>query len=95
MSIKINQLKLMSIFLQDHMYEGEFFRGSRTVESLQNFVLSNLNPEIDIIDNTKWHDNKYKETNWLLFLCGHSEHICPERQSILKLTAMLVCNNYL
>lgn len=75
------------------MFEGKIYRGKRTVEHMQKFVLDSMNLNVELISGNKWIDKKYNEKEWLLFLCGENGSICPEKHSILKLAAMLV--NYL
>lgn len=75
------------------MYEGEHYGGKRTVEQMQNFVLKKLSPTVEIISREQWEDQKFNKKEWLLFLCGDSDDICPEHNSILKLSEMLVSLN--
>ncbi|KAJ8970385.1 hypothetical protein NQ314_001253, partial [Rhamnusium bicolor] len=72
---------------ESHMYEGEKYIGDRTVEALQEFVLSKLKVDIQEISSENW--DTLNKVQWLLFLCGDSNVNCPERVTMIKLAASL------
>lgn len=70
------------------MYEGEKYKGDRTVKALQEFVLSKLKVDIKEIYSENW--GGLNKQQWLLFLCGDSNVNCPEKETMIKLAASLV-----
>lgn len=72
------------------MFEGEKYPDDRTVMDLQNFVLQRLDVEIQTLSADDWFSNDYRKKEWLLFLCAQYDGMHSERDTILKLSAMLV-----
>lgn len=72
------------------MFEGEKYVNAKTIEDMQKFVLDRLDLEIKTLGFSEWHHEERKKHQWMLFLCGETQVNCPEEDTMLKLTAMLV-----
>lgn len=75
------------------MYEGEQFRGDKTVDELQEFVLSKLRTQIKTITLENWVEDYLNKETQLLFLCPDVSTICPESTTRLKVATALVCTS--
>lgn len=73
------------------MHEGYKFTGSRTLEDLTEFVLSNVKVNIQELSLSNWEN--ISQEKWLLFLCAEND-MCPEKSTIKKLAASLVIDFY-
>lgn len=78
------------IHLQAHLYEGEKYVGSRTLDNLKEFVLSKVSVEVKLITPKDWDHSEFRKEQWLLFLCPDDSPFCPEYETKLKLAASLV-----
>ncbi|KAK9752946.1 Thioredoxin [Popillia japonica] len=75
---------------QAHLFEGEYYRGSRSLEDLEDFVLSKLDVNIINVGSQLWNDDIFKRQNLLVFLCSESNAaLCLEDKTQKKLTASL------
>ncbi|XP_018569443.1 dnaJ homolog subfamily C member 10-like [Anoplophora glabripennis] len=74
---------------ESHVYEGERYRGDRSVEALEDFVLSKIKVDIEEISSSDWENLDFDRKQWLLFLCGDNNVNCPERKTMTKLAASL------
>ncbi|KRT80031.1 Thioredoxin, partial [Oryctes borbonicus] len=75
---------------QAHLFEGEYYRGSRTFEDLEDFVLSKLDVKINKVGVPLWNDEIYKKQDLLLFLCSDTGAAsCPEEKTQIKLATSL------
>ncbi|KAJ8922000.1 hypothetical protein NQ315_008638 [Exocentrus adspersus] len=72
-----------------HLFEGERYRGDRTVEALEDFVLSKIRVDIKEISSIDWENSEFDQHQWLLFLCGENNVNCPEKRTMIKLAASL------
>ncbi|KAG5887580.1 hypothetical protein JTB14_009988 [Gonioctena quinquepunctata] len=72
-----------------HLYEGLKYTGERTVEAIEEYVLSKLTVEIEEITSENWEHKQFENQQRLLFLCSDENINCPERKTILKLAASL------
>ncbi|ERL92534.1 hypothetical protein D910_09847 [Dendroctonus ponderosae] len=70
-----------------HIYDGEKFRGSKTLEALEEYILSKVHVNIEDIDQNNWPLLKQKQ--WVLFLCSNDNYNCPEKDTITKISATL------
>lgn len=71
------------------MYDGVRYKGDRSVEALEDFVLSKIKVDIKDISSKDWESFDDKQ-QWLLFLCGDDNVNCPERKTMKKLAVSLV-----
>ncbi|CAH1183258.1 unnamed protein product [Phaedon cochleariae] len=72
---------------ESHLYEGIKYVGDRSVEALEEYVLSNLQVDIEQITTEKW--GQVETEQWLLFLCPDESSNCPEKKTMIKLAASL------
>lgn len=72
---------------ESHLYEGIHYRSSRTLEALKEFVFSKVSIDIKDVSLFNWNNLKYKEKDWILFLCPEDNSNCPEKETRLKLAA--------
>nr|XP_023014480.1 dnaJ homolog subfamily C member 10-like [Leptinotarsa decemlineata] len=72
-----------------HLYEGLKYTGDRSVEALQDFVLSKLSVKIEEITIDQWENIEFRKQQRLLFLCPEGNTNCPETRTMLKLAASL------
>ncbi|XP_050310725.1 dnaJ homolog subfamily C member 10-like [Anthonomus grandis grandis] len=70
-----------------HLQDGERYRGPKTLEALQQYVLSKVEVKIEEIDAQKWENLKRQQ--WVLFLCPQDNVNCPEKDTIKKTAAAL------
>ncbi|KAL1491528.1 hypothetical protein ABEB36_012112 [Hypothenemus hampei] len=70
-----------------HLYEGEKYRGSKTVQAMQEFILAKIQVKIHKISLPDWDAMKLQQ--WLLFLCGSESLSCPEENNIKKIAATM------
>ncbi|XP_066146223.1 dnaJ homolog subfamily C member 10-like [Euwallacea fornicatus] len=70
-----------------HLYDGERYRGSKTVEAMQEFILSKILIKIKKLTSPDWES--FKKEQWLLFLCCDDNPNCPGTDTIKKLAATL------
>lgn len=70
-----------------HLYDGEKYRGPKTLEALKNYVLSKVNVHIEEIDPDKWNQLKNKE--WVIFFCSTVHAECPDKGTIKEVAASL------
>lgn len=75
---------------QSHLYEGEFYGGHRSIDSLQQFILSQIKARPEEITHNLWNEQGLRKEQWLLLLCPGDNKVCPEFNSIIKLTATFV-----
>ncbi|CAH1105266.1 unnamed protein product [Psylliodes chrysocephalus] len=73
-----------------HLYEGIKYTGDRTVEALEDFVLSKVDGNILIVSSANWENLQSENDRWLLFLCNDDNPNCPSEKNMLKLSASLV-----
>ncbi|CAG9826607.1 unnamed protein product [Diabrotica balteata] len=71
-----------------HLYEGLEYRGDRTLEALEEHVLSKLDVNLPDISSGNWTELDTGNVPWLLFLCGDNQD-CPEKKPMLKLGTSL------
>ncbi|KAJ8942244.1 hypothetical protein NQ318_003091 [Aromia moschata] len=74
---------------KSHLFEGQRYIGDRSVEALQEFVLSKIKVSINQISAPEWKNDKFKQHNRLLFLCCDNHVNCPEEDTKIKLSASL------
>lgn len=70
------------------MEDGEKYRGPKTLEAMQEFILSKILVNVKSIKAEQWDELKTKQ--WVLFLCGNDNANCPEMDTIKKVAAALV-----
>lgn len=75
---------------QAHLYEGEQYRGSKSFEHLEEFILSNLRVQVTHITLENWEEDQFSKQQWILFLCAEGDDSCPETNTQLKLAAAMV-----
>lgn len=72
------------------MEDGEKYRGPKTLEAMQEFILSKTLVNVKSIKAEQW--DELKSQQWVLFLCGNDNNAnCPEMDTIKKVAATLVC----
>ncbi|XP_060524130.1 dnaJ homolog subfamily C member 10-like [Cylas formicarius] len=69
-----------------HLYEGEKYRQTKTLETLKEYILSKLKVEIKEVRTKEWPVLNNQE--WLLFLCPDDSLNCPEKETMTKLAAI-------
>lgn len=74
---------------QAHIYDGEKYRGPKTLEALEEYILSKVHVNLEEIDQNSWA--RLKQKQWVLFLCSPDNYNCPEKDTITKIAATLVC----
>lgn len=72
-----------------HLYEGIKYTGDRTVEALEEFVVSKLDVNVLDVTSKNWDTFRTENSKWLLFLCAVDNSNCPEERTILKLSSSL------
>lgn len=79
---------------QSHLYENEFYEGRRSLETLQQFILSQVKARPEEIVQSTWNEQGLRKKQWLLILCPEDSIVSPELDSIIKLTATFVSKKY-
>lgn len=70
------------------MEDGEKYRGPKTLEAMQQFILSKILDNVKSVKAEQWDELKTQQ--WVLFLCGNDNVKCPEMDTIKKVAATLV-----
>lgn len=60
------------------------------MDSLQPFILSQVKARPEEITHSLWNEQGLRKKQWLLLLCPGDNTVCPEFNSIIKLTATFV-----
>ncbi|XP_018335053.1 dnaJ homolog subfamily C member 10-like [Agrilus planipennis] len=71
------------------LFDGQFYNGKRTLEDLEDFVISKLTADVVPIQDEIWDSDEFKKQPWLLLLCPPNNPNCPERNSQIKLATSL------
>lgn len=75
------------------MFQREKYDGERSVDDMQNFVLSRLKVTVVKVDEEVWkHDRG--SSSWLLILCQADDGSCLDAENSLKLAAILVIESW-
>ncbi|KAL3276716.1 hypothetical protein HHI36_012086 [Cryptolaemus montrouzieri] len=77
---------LMFYEKQDSLHEGERFKGPKTFEGIEDFIISKIHYKIEIITEEFWKRNQ--KNSWLLFFCTTTTE-CLKSNTQIKLSAAL------